>query len=185
MNLPSRHSIYRLTLSAMLFAMGMVLPFLTGQIPEIGKMLLPMHIPVLLCGMICGPLWGCGVGFALPLCRSLLFGMPYLYPNACSMAMELAAYGLLAGLLFVLLKGQRGLIRIYGAMLPAMIGGRVIWGLAQLLLLGLEDMPFGWQMFLSGAVLTAIPGIILQLILIPLVMSLLLRYRLLPWEGKA
>ena len=69
-------SLKNLVLSAMFLAVGIVLPFFIGQIPAIGKMLLPMHIPVLLCGLICGWQWGLGVGFVLPLPRSLLFGFP-------------------------------------------------------------------------------------------------------------
>ena len=75
-----------LVLAAMFLAIGLVLPFFTGQIPAVGKMLLPMHIPVLLCGLICGWQYGLGVGFVLPLLRSLLFSFPAMYPNAISMA---------------------------------------------------------------------------------------------------
>ena len=82
-----------LVLSALFLAIGFVLPFFTGQIPTIGKMLLPMHIPVLLCGLICGWQWGLGVGFVLPLVRSLLFSMPVMYPTALAMAVEMAVYG--------------------------------------------------------------------------------------------
>ncbi len=180
----SKRAVYRMTLAAMLWAIGLVLPFLTGQIPQIGKMLLPMHLPVLLCGMICGWKYGLGVGFLLPLSRSLIFGMPVLYPNALSMAFELCAYGLIAGLLFALLKKQKPLFRIFGSMLPAMVGGRILWGVLQVILLGLEDTPFGWEMFLSGAVITALPGIVLQLVLIPLIMALLLKTGKLPPEER-
>ena len=86
-----------LTLSAMLLALALVLPFLTGQIPEIGSMLLPMHIPVLLCGFLCGWQWGLIVGFIAPLLRSVLFGMPPMVNVAIPMAFELAAYGAFAG----------------------------------------------------------------------------------------
>ena len=70
--------VQNLALSAMFMAIGLVLPFLTGQIPQIGSMLLPMHLPVLLCGLICGWQYGGLVGFVLPLLRYLLFGMPHL-----------------------------------------------------------------------------------------------------------
>ena len=86
-------SIRRLTLSAMLLAIGMLLPFLTGQIQHIGNMLCPMHLPVFICGMVCGPFWGLAVGAVLPLLRSMVFGMPVLMPAAAAMAFELAAYG--------------------------------------------------------------------------------------------
>ena len=76
----------KLVLSALFLAIALVLPFLTGQIPEIGSMLCPMHIPVLLCGFFCGWQYGLAVGFVAPLLRSFLFGVPYLYPMAVSMA---------------------------------------------------------------------------------------------------
>ena len=77
-------------LAAMFLGLGLVLPFLTGQIKEIGNMLLPMHIPVLLCGLICGWQYGIAVGFIMPILRSFLFSMPHMFPNAVSMAFELA-----------------------------------------------------------------------------------------------
>ena len=87
----------KLTLSALFLALGLVLPLITGQIPQIGKMLLPMHIPVLLCGMVCGWPYGLAVGAVMPLLRGLLFGMPVLYPTGIGMAFELAAYGAVIG----------------------------------------------------------------------------------------
>ena len=72
--------------ASLLMALGLLLPFLTGQIPQIGRMLSPMHIPVLLCGMICGWPYGLAVGFLTPLLRSVLFGMPAIYPQAVAMA---------------------------------------------------------------------------------------------------
>ncbi|MGO5163200.1 ECF transporter S component [Fusicatenibacter saccharivorans] len=80
----------KVTLSGILFAIGLILPFFFGQIPAVGKMLLPMHIPVLICGLILGWQYGLAVGFLLPLVRSVLFGMPVLYPNAIAMASELS-----------------------------------------------------------------------------------------------
>ena len=90
----------KLTLSAMFLAIGMVLPFLTGQIPQIGNMMLPMHIPVLLCGLICGWQYGAVLGFILPLVRYLVFGMPVLFPTGTAMAFELMTYGLVIGLIY-------------------------------------------------------------------------------------
>ena len=83
----------KMTLSAMFLAIGMVLPFLTGQIPEVGNMMLPMHIPVLLCGLICGWQYGAVLGFVLPLLRYLIFGMPVLFPTGTAMTFELMTYG--------------------------------------------------------------------------------------------
>lgn len=97
----------KVTLSGILFAIGLILPFFIGQIPAVGKMLLPMHIPVLICGLILGWQYGLAVGFLLPLVRSVLFGMPVLYPNAIAMAFEMGTYGLVAGWLYSHAKWQR------------------------------------------------------------------------------
>ena len=91
----------KLTYAALFLALAMVLPFLTAQIPEIGSMLSPMHIPVLLCGFLCGWPWGLAVGFIAPPLRSVLFGMPAMFPGAAAMAFELATYGAVSGLLVV------------------------------------------------------------------------------------
>ena len=78
----------------MCLALALILPLITGQIRTVGNMLCPMHIPVLLCGFICGPVWGLAIGFAAPFLRILCFGMPALFPNAVGMAFELAAFDL-------------------------------------------------------------------------------------------
>ena len=158
-----------LTLSAMFLALGMVLPFLAGQIQQIGNMLLPMHIPVLLCGLICGWQYGAAVGFVLPLLRSATFGMPPIYPVAIAMAFELATYGFASGFLYARSRWQC-VIALYRCLIAAMIAGRLVWGAAEIILLGLRGNAFTWEAFLAGAVLNAIPGIILQLVLIPVIM---------------
>ena len=156
-------------LAAMFMALGLVLPFLTGQIQQIGNMLLPMHLPVLVCGLICGWQYGAVVGFVLPLLRFVLFGMPPIYPMGVSMAFELAAYGFLVGWLYSHSRWQC-IISLYRCLLAAMVGGRLVWGAVRVLLSGVAGQAFTWEMFLSGALLTAIPGIILQLTLIPALM---------------
>ncbi len=158
----------KMVLSAFFMALGIVLPFLTGQIKQIGSMLLPMHIPVLLCGFICGWQYGLAVGAVTPLLRSALFGMPPFMPTAAGMAVELAVYGLVTGLLYDRLP--RKTPYLYVSLLGAMIAGRVAWGLASIALYGMMGNTFSMAIFLSGAFLNAIPGIILQLILIPAVM---------------
>ena len=149
----------KLTLSALFLALGLVLPLITGQIPQIGKMLLPMHIPVLLCGMVCGWPYGLAVGAVMPLLR----------PTGIGMAFELAAYGAVIGLLYAKLN-KRGVAGVYMALVPAMLAGRAVWGVAQTVLLGLGGNGFTMQMFIAGAFATALPGIVLQLVLIPVVM---------------
>lgn len=155
--------------SALFIAIGMILPFFTGQIPQIGSMLLPMHIPVFLCGLICGPWYGMIVGFILPLFRCAVFGMPILYPMAISMAFELMTYGFVAGFLYNISKWQC-IVSLYRSIIIAMVAGRVVWGAMQFLLLSINGKAFTFQAFLTGALLNAIPGIIVQLILIPAIM---------------
>ena len=160
-----------MALAALFLAIGLVLPFFTGQIPAVGKMLLPMHIPVLLCGLICGWQWGLGVGFVLPVLRSVLFSMPVMYPTATAMAFELAAYGAVIGYLYARSK-WRCVKALYKCLIPAMIAGRIVWGAVMVVLMGLGGSAFTWELFLGGALLNALPGIALQLVLIPAVMVL-------------
>ncbi len=168
-------SIRNLTVSGVCLALCLVLPFLTGQIREIGNMLCPMHFPVLLAGFVCGPWWGLAVGFIAPLLRHLIFTMPQM-PGALGMAFEMAAYGCIVGILWRLLRGR---IRdIYTALLTAMVAGRLIWGCAMALILGLSGSSFSFSAFLSGAVLGALPGIVLQIVLVPLIVMALRRARI-------
>ncbi len=155
----------KLTYAALYLAIAMVLPFITGQIPEIGAMLCPMHLPALLCGFLCGWPWGLAVGFVAPLLRSAVFGMPVLYPTAIAMAFELAVYGGMSGWLRARLPRRRG--STYAVLLVSMIAGRLVWGAARVILAGMSGSGFTWAMFLAGAVTDAVPGIILQLVLIP------------------
>ena len=165
----TRQTTKNFVLAAMFMALGLVLPFLTGQIQQIGNMLLPMHLPVLVCGLICGWQYGAVVGFVLPLLRFVLFGMPPIYPMGVSMAFELATYGFLVGWLYSHSRWQC-IISLYRCLLAAMGGGRLVWGAVRVLLSGVAGQAFTWEMFLSGALLTAIPGIVLQLTLIPALM---------------
>ncbi|MBO7698472.1 MAG: ECF transporter S component [Erysipelotrichaceae bacterium] len=162
----------KLTLSAMFLAIGQILPFITGQIPEIGKMLCPMHFPIMLCGFVCGPQFGAIVGFICPLLRSILFNMPVMYPSAIGMAFELMTYGLVTGLLSEKL-GTDSYKNIYLTLIIAMIAGRLVWGLAQIVLLGIKGNSFTFSAFMSGALINAVPGIILQLIMIPFIVRFL------------
>lgn len=176
-------NILNLVLSAMFLALGLVLPFLTGQIKEIGSMLLPMHIPVMLCGLVCGWQYGLVVGAIVPIMRSALFGMPVMFPSAISMAFELATYGFVIGFLFSHAK-WKCIKSLYRCLIISMVCGRVVWGISQSILLGLGDNGFTLTAFLSGAVLNAIPGIILQLVLIPAVMLVLGKTHLIHMNTK-
>ena len=182
--------IRKLVLSAMFMAIGLILPFITGQIQQIGNMLLPMHIPVLLCGLICGWQYGAIVGFILPLLRYVLFGMPPIFPTGVSMTFELAAYGAVIGLIMQRLSrkntvgdGKNYVLNLYLALIGAMLAGRIIWGLVRFILAQATMQPFTLEMFMAGAFLTAVPGIIVQLILIPGIMAALKRAGVLKIAG--
>lgn len=165
-----------LVLSALFLALALVLPFLTGQIPEIGAMLCPMHIPVLLCGFICSWKWGLAVGVAAPLLRSVIFTMPPMFPTAVCMAFELAVYGLVSGLMHKILPKKA--VYIYVALLISMIAGRIVWGIAMFTCMGISGGMFSFSAFIAGAVTNAIPGIVVQLILIPVIVMLLHKTKL-------
>lgn len=171
-----------LVLSGLFLALCLVLPFLTGQIPQIGNMLLPMHIPVLLCGFICGWPYGLAVGFAAPLLRSLIFTMPPMFPVAAAMAFELAVYGLVSGLMYKLLPKK--IPYIFVALIAAMIAGRIVWGGVSWLFYGLGGSAFTWEIFASGAVLKALPGIAVQIVLIPVIIIALRKAKLIDYAKQ-
>ena len=178
-----KKSVINLTLTAMFLAFGLVFPLLTGQIQQIGNMLLPMHLPVFLCALICGWKYGLPMALVLPLMRFFLFGMPPIFPTAISMTFELATYAFVAGFLYERSKNQNVFV-VYRSLIIAMIVGRIVWGIAQFALLGFSATAFPFGAFLAGAVLNAIPGIILQIILIPAVLLALDRAKLVPFKRE-
>lgn len=171
----SKHkNLRQLILAAMFLTLALALPFLTGQIPQVGSALCPMHIPVLLCGFFCGPWYALAVGIVAPLLRFALFGMPPLMPTGIAMCFELATYGFVSGLLYKLLPGKK--VFTYVTLIAAMLAGRIIWGIARVILAGLAQSEFAWTAFLSGAFVNAVPGIILHILLIPVLVIALKRY---------
>ena len=167
-----RHLVY----AAVCLALCMLLPFLTGQIPQIGSALSPMHIPVLLAGFLCGPWWAMAVGFVAPMLRHVWLGMPPLI-TAIAMSFELAAYGLFSGLLYRLLPTKT--VNIYVSLIGAMILGRIVWGIAMVVISGVSGSAFTWSAFIAGALLNAVPGIILHIVLIPILVMALKRAKVL------
>ena len=165
-----------IVLAALFLALAFVLPMITGHVPQVGNMLCPMHLPVLLAGFVLGGPWGLALGLIAPLLRSVLFGMPPMFPVAISMAFELAAYGAVAGFLYR--KVRHTLPMMYAVLIAAMVAGRLIWGAVRFVLAGLSGTAFPFSAFLSGALFTAVPGIIAQLILIPLILTALQKAKL-------
>lgn len=160
----TRKETFKLVLAAMFVALGLVFPTIFHTFNMAGPMFLPMHIPVLLCGLICGWKYGLLVGIVTPLLSSAMTGMPPMYPVGVTMMLELGTYGLVTGLVA---KKQNYIV----ALVVAMLAGRLVSGLANVALLGVAK--YGIKAFLTGSFVTALPGIILQLVLIPAVMLLL------------
>ncbi|MBQ9944707.1 MAG: ECF transporter S component [Clostridia bacterium] len=174
------HSTQKMVISALCIALCYVLPFLTGGNQQLNTALSPMHIPVFLCGYVCGPAWAAAVGFISPLFRSLTIGAPPL-PGAAAMAFELAAYGLCAGLMYRLLpKKVPGL---YATLLISMVVGRIVSVLAKIVVFSIAARPVTVSVFITEAFVNTLPGAALHLALIPPVVMAL--QRALPWLKKS
>jgi len=155
-----------LIISGICLALCMVLPLLTMQIQPFGAALAPMHIPVLLCGFICGGRNAALVGATAPLLRFMIFGMPPIMPMGIAMAFELAVYGIAVGILNSLFPKKSGFI--YVTLILSMLLGRIVWGTAMWRISGtVADVPFSWEAFMSGAFVDALPGIVLHIAIIP------------------
>lgn len=172
----------KLVLSAMFIAMGLVLPFITGQNPELGKMLSLMHIPVMLCGFICGWPYGLMAGAITPVLRSLLFTQPPMFPRAVGMAFELSVYGAICGLLYKLLPKKNWLFA--PELVVSMIAGRTVYAAFMSVVANLGSVEFTFNAWLTKEVPYGFPGIALQLILIPYVMTVLQDAKLIPIEAR-
>lgn len=152
----------RLVFASVFLALGIILPQMFMRNPVLGQTFLPMHFPVLLCGLICGWKYGAMCGAVVPLLCSILFAKPPLYPVAIAMCFELCAYGIIAGVLYKKLN-----INIFISLISAMVGGRIVLGVANVFLYGMKDNPYNFEMFITGAFVKALPGIIIQIIVIP------------------
>lgn len=176
MNITStKHDLIRkITYCGVLIALGMVLPFLTGQIPEVGSALSPLHIPALLAGFVVGPVWGAVCAFVIPILRSAIFGMPPMFPMACTMAFEMAAYAAVGGVLWHFLPKKP--LYLYLSQMGAMVLGRAVYGV-MFALFTVNDpaVSYTFAAFLAGCFADAVPGIVLHLVLVPPVVMALRR----------
>ena len=166
----------KLVLTALCAALCLVLPMAFHAIPNAGSVMLPMHIPVLLCGLVCGWPYGLVCGILGPLLSGVLTGMP---PMAMmpSMMVECGVYGLVTGLMMKFIRTGKLLPDLYISMLTAMALGRIVSGLAKALIFTPGAAPFAW---VTTSLVTGIPGIVIQLVLMPLVIFALTRARLIP-----
>lgn len=166
-NAKKRNTMFNIVFSALFLALAYLIPLFMGQVQSINAMFCPMHIPIFLCGAICGWQWGLVVGIVAPISRSLILGMPLFFPTAVCMAFELATYGLVFGLIYKLLPKK--IVNMYISLLVAMLLGRVARGIAEFSCMGLSGKTFELSVFLNGVVLYSVPGIILQFLLVPLI----------------
>lgn len=163
-----------IVLTGLCVALGVVLPMAFHWFPNAGSVLLPMHLPVLLCGLITGWQYGLVAGLLTPAISSLLTGMP---PAAYlpSMVCELAVYGLIAGLCIKLIPAVKNALHIYGSLIAAMLAGRIVYGAVNAMIF--RAGAYSMQLWLTASFVTALPGIIIQLIVIPAVILTLQKAR--------
>lgn len=156
----------QLIYAALCIAIGVALPQTLHAVPNAGSIFLPMHIPVLICGLICGWPLGLACGILTPLISSLITGMP---PMAYlpGMLIELAVYGLSTGLVLKHVSTGKTIADLYIALICAMIAGRLVYGVVNALIFMAGKYSF--TLWLTGAFVTALPGIVIQFVLIPLV----------------
>ena len=167
----------KMVFSAMCITLCIVMPMMFHMIPNIGSVISPMHIPVLLCGLICGWPFGLLCGLAGPLLSYYVTGMP-MPPFLQSIMVELAVYGIVTGLLTRLVRTKSRYADLYICLIPAMLIGRIIAGVVRALIISPGEFTFA--MWVSGYFISALPGIVIHLVLIPVVMLALESAKLIP-----
>ena len=169
-------SVKKLVFTAVCSALCVVLPIAFHTIPNAGSVFLPMHIPVLLCGLVCGWPYGLVTGLLGPLLSSIITAMP---PAAMlpSMMVECGVYGLASGLMMKFVHTRSAVADLYISLVAAMVLGRFVAGIAKSLILAPGTAPFAW---VTTSLVTGIPGIVIQLILMPMVVLALTKARLIP-----
>ncbi len=171
----------KITYSALCLALCIVLPYITGNIPEIGNALCLMHIPVLLCGFLCGSFYGGIVGFLSPFLRCILTGgYPPVYPTAIAMSFELLTYGVMTGVLYKKLPKKNAYV--YVVLLVSMLCGRIVWGIVRFILSSVSTEVFTFEMFLLGAFINSFLGMIIQIIIVPIIVFSIKKAGFLPLD---
>ena len=168
---PYRTRTHGIGLAGIVIGMGRLFPIMFNMIGMTGSVFLPMHIPVMLAGIVCGAFYGMTAGIVVPFISSFISGTPAIYPVAVYMAFELAAYGILCGLL----SRRLGIILTLAI---SMIGGRLVLAVAQLILLGAAGRQFTLEGFITASFITAVPGIILQFVAVPVIVRALRKNRM-------
>ncbi len=162
----------KIILSGIFLCFCILLPFLTGQIPQLGSIISPMHIPVFVCGAVCGWPYGAVIGFIAPLLRSVLTGgFPPMFPTAVAMAFELFAYGAFIAVLSQIFAHKK--YGVYTSLIISMILGRIVWGIVMLLLTTASGSEFTFSIFIASAFINGIPGMVVHIIVVPIIISII------------
>ncbi len=167
----------RSIITAVCIALCVVLPMAFHSIQNAGSIISPMHIPVLLCGLICGPAFGLLCGLAGPLLSTLFAGMPpmaYLPP----MMVELAVFGLVCGLMINLIRTGKLYADLYISLVVSMIAGRIVAGIAKALIFSAGS--YSMAAWTTSYFVVSWPGIVIQLVLIPTIVFALMKAKLIP-----
>lgn len=164
-------------ITAVCIALCYVIPLMFHGIQNAGSIFCPMHIPVFICGLICGWQYGLLCGIAGPALSSALSGMP---PVAIlpSMMVELAAYGTAAGLMMKLVRTKSTYADLYISLIVAIVCGRVLAGLAKALIFARGS--YSMSAWIAGSVVTSWPGTVIQLVFIPTIVFALMKSHLIP-----
>lgn len=175
------NALYKSVSTAVCVALCVVLPIAFHAIPNGGTLFSPMHLPVLLCGIICGPQYGLICGLLGPFLSSILTGMPGM-GYLPSMMIELAVYGLVSGLMMRFLHTGKQVADIYVSLLAAMLSGRIIAGITRALIFAAGE--YSLKIWATGYFVSCFPAIVLQLVLIPILYVALQRAGLVPNRNK-
>jgi len=164
-------------ITAVCIALCYVIPLMFHGIQNAGSIFCPMHIPVFICGLICGWQYGLLCGIAGPALSSALSGMP---PVAIlpSMMVELAVYGTAAGLMMKLVRTKSTYADLYISLIVAIVCGRVLAGLAKALIFARGS--YSMSAWIAGSVVTSWPGTVIQLVFIPTIVFALMKSHLIP-----
>lgn len=165
-----RNHVRNLVISGLLLVLGLIIPYIFHSSGIAGNIFLPMHVPVLIGGFLLPPQFALLLGILTPIINSLITGMPG-FPIVLIMIFELGTYGLLASVFYLKLR----LPSVF-ALILSMIGGRIMAGLVVFILAIFFAIPLEPITYVIGAITTGIPGIVIQLILIPILIHGIVRY---------
>ncbi len=161
----------KIVIAGLLLAIGIIIPSIFHLTGMPGKMFLPMHIPVLIGGFLLQPWMALALGILTPLLNSFITGMPVLFPSAIIMVFELGIYGFMASLAYRKMK-----LPAIVSLIISMIVGRLVAGLVVFILATFFAVDLSPMVFVIGTVTTGLPGIVIQIILIPTIIHSIIKY---------